>query len=118
MSNVIEREVKTEVEDGTGNIFEVQFTRKTYWEHDSDYGADADGRRGEAIDFVEEDRADAVMVKVAEVYVKLEEVNDEIRTRIEEAIDAYLRDNEPDAPESDYDGDGGGEPEDMPGADR
>lgn len=45
------------IEEVTIGGFEVtiEFQRRSVWTHDPAYGADADGRRGMAVDFLDED---------------------------------------------------------------
>lgn len=94
MSNVNLKDFKIEIEDGADNLFEVSFTRRTAWTKDGDYGFDADGRRGMAVVLIDEDTASDLCVKVGEKYVAIQEVNDETRMRIEEAVARWLQDNE------------------------
>ena len=93
MNDLIEKEVKTEIEDCLGNIFEVSFTRRTYSEFDPSYGYDADGRRGEPRVMIIEDTAADLCVKILDSYVPIQEINHEIRTSIEEVVYQWLVDN-------------------------
>lgn len=58
------------IEEVTIGGFEVtiEFQRRSVWTHDPAYGADADGRRGMAVDFLDEDEAidGSVVVRFAD----------------------------------------------------
>lgn len=101
MSNLTEKDFKIEIEDGLGDIFEVSFTRSTTWTRDNHYGEDADGNRGTSVDLIDEDTATDLRVKFGEKYTPIGEVNSEVRTRIEEAVDLWLQNNNPDLAEDD-----------------
>lgn len=82
----------------------IEFTRVTTWVHDAHYGADADGNRGIAVDFINEDYAeDVVMINDDGDPVAVPEL---LKAEVDAAVDAYLARVEPeynDRNEPDYD---------------
>ena len=82
----------------------IEFTRVITWVHDAHYGADADGNRGIAVDFIDEDLAeDVVMINDNGDPVAVPEL---LKAEADAAVDAYLARVEPeynDRDEPDYD---------------
>lgn len=105
-----EDQIETELELENGDWIMVSFTRKTAWDHDSDYGADADGHRGMPADFVEDDFYEDVMVQNEEdgPWASLADLPAETKAMIEKALDQWLKENDPepaDPIEPDYEED-------------
>lgn len=75
------------------------FTRSWTMEVDGNYGADADGRRGESRTFIEDHGA-------TDVYVNdkpLAEYSKEFRDAVDKEVQAYLDTNEPDCSDEEPD---------------
>ena len=79
------------------DYYEASFTRVTRISHDPDYGADADGRRGMPMDFIDEDYYEDVFVsKYIEAEDKMTEavalgtLPEAERQAVEAALEAYL----------------------------
>jgi len=72
-------------------VFKVEFERRTDWSVDNDYGADADGRRGCRMVFIDEDEAQDIFVdgKPIEAYPA------EFQAIIRKAVDVWMAEHEP-----------------------
>lgn len=91
-----DKEVKIEVDTSNGKTYEVAFTRETSWTVDRHYGEDADGNRGTTAVFINSDTAVDLRVKVLDKYVSILEIGDTERIEIEEAIEKWMQQHEPD----------------------
>ncbi len=80
--------------DGSEDVL-IAFDRTTVFSHDSSYGSDADGNRGMAVDLVDDDWADHIQLDG----VNRVELDLETRQAVDEAVEQYLEDNDPEAPE-------------------
>lgn len=74
-----------------GEFYTAYFTRVTKTSTDSNYGADADGRRGTKRTFIEEDIFEDLSVDGIEIDA-LEESD---RVEYEKAVEGWMRENEP-----------------------
>jgi hypothetical protein len=88
----VEKDYSEELEIGAGMSRDVRFTRVSSLSDDPDYGADADGRRGTAVTFIEEDEVENIVVEG----LSLEYYNEEYRKRVYHAIWDFLKDKEVD----------------------
>ncbi len=102
---------------------EIEFDRVTTYSHDAHYGADADGNRGRPMDFVDEDRAENVVVSwddrtpitldaLADAWPKEGDRADPKRAVLA-AVNAYLERVEPTPEEEEEGPDPDDEPEDY-----
>jgi len=87
------------VETDLETSLEVTFERHTTFSHDSNYGADADGRRGVYRVDIDDDHAEDIEV----LGVALEKYPKEFQEFIIKEVDQYLEDNEPEEQEPDND---------------
>jgi len=69
----------------------IEFDRVTTWEHDWDYGSDADGNRGIKTYIVDEDNAENITV----LGVPLEQYPEPFQKTIENEVNWWLEENEP-----------------------
>lgn len=97
MTTLTEKICKIEFEDHNGNVLEASFTRQTQFEEDSDYGADADGRRGTAVSFIQSDRAVDLMVRIGTQWYCVLEFPDNLRITTEEAVQNWIEENDPES---------------------
>jgi hypothetical protein len=89
-----EEDIELEID---GEIYLVSFSRTTKIVTDSDYGADADGNRGESRDFVDDDEFEEVYVKDADGNDKaLKEYPADFQESVETAIQNWMDDHVPD----------------------
>lgn len=70
---------------------EVTFTRNTTIEAESNWGADADGNRGDYREFIGDDYAEEIKVDGKPIT----EFTPDLQIRIQEEVNAWIRDNEP-----------------------
>lgn len=78
----------------------IDFDRVTVFSHDAHYGADADGRRGWPMTFIDDDYADSVRVEFFGNGAPTGSIAD-VATLVSEQIDAYLERTEPEPVEDD-----------------
>lgn len=88
-----ETEIEVEIGD---EVYKVSFIRETTFSYDSDYGADADGRRGVGTWFVDDDDAKEVFVNDK----KLSEYDEAFQKEINSAIQSWMDENNADVPEA------------------
>jgi hypothetical protein len=95
----VETETQIILDEGLESevLFDVKFNRKTKWDYDANYGADADGNRGVPRVDVDDDCAEDITVcKEGEcVFLPIETMAKELQERLKKAIDSWLEDNEP-----------------------
>lgn len=88
-----------------GRECQITMTRVTNFVHDATYGADADGNRGMAVDYIDEDAAegdvliDFLDVEGDPIVVRVSALQAEVDT----AIDAYIERTEPTPPDDEDD---------------
>jgi hypothetical protein len=90
-SRQIEKECAIEIYMGD-TYHEVTFTRMTTIEVDNNWGADADGNRGVYREFIGDDYAENIMVDGKPL---CNDWTKDLQLEIEEKIEAWMRDNEP-----------------------
>lgn len=73
-----------------GEDHDVSFERTSEIETDSDYGADADGRRGVSVDFIESDKVSDVVIDGK----NLEDYSEDFQKKANASIEEWLEDNE------------------------
>ena len=97
--------VRTTIEDVKVGVHVacIEFDRVTTWTHDAHYGADADGNRGMAMDFIDEDYAENVTVTFDgdREALPLKALSAFQQFTVQGIIDAYLESHEPDWQEQD-----------------
>jgi hypothetical protein len=96
----IPTEIGAALSSDSEQCIEITFDRVVVFSYDPHYGADADGRRGIPMTFIDEDYAENILVKVAYGTLKavsLAEWPEPLR--VQAAIDAYMELNPPTAPE-------------------
>lgn len=86
VNNTVEIELEID-----GEFYEVTFERETTFSIDSDYGADADGRRGVRMEFVEDDNESDVMIAGK----PLEEYPQVFQQKADAAIHKWMDENIP-----------------------
>lgn len=86
---LILKEHNIEIEIGS-SFFDVSFTRTSKVTKDSNFGADADGRRGEPVEFIEDDYAESIYVD----NLALEEYDTEFQVKVRAEVDNWLNENE------------------------
>lgn len=89
-----------------GQDINIEFTRTTVFSHDPNYGADADGRRGWPMTFIDEDDYTNVRVSWenddtgnAHNDIPLDELTAVMKTAVVEAVEHYIETHDPTAPE-------------------
>ena len=87
-----------------GRTYEVAFDRITAYSHDPNADCNADGNRGHAVDYIDEDRAENIAAEDEEtgVTVLLGALADSDQAVIQKAVDDYLEQHDPE-PEEEYD---------------
>jgi hypothetical protein len=88
-SRKIETECQADIYLGD-TCHDVTFNRVTTIEVDKNYGADADGNRGEYREWVGDDYPEHVKVDGQ----PLKDFTEDLQNKIEEELEAWLRDNE------------------------
>jgi len=84
------KDIEVDIEVGI-ETYDVTFTRYTTIEHEADYGADADGNRGIARDFIGDDYAKDIFVNGKPIA----DYDKKIQEEIERGIDLYINENDP-----------------------
>lgn len=75
-----------------GHVYTVNFIRITRTFVDPNYGADADGRRGERRVFIDEDSCEGLEVNGKKIADYPKDIQDEITSLVED----WMRENKPD----------------------
>lgn len=88
-----EEDVEIEIDD---KVFIVQFERETKIVCDPDYGADADGRRGEYREWADDDAASDIYVmdEDAPTSKPLSEFPEDFQKKMMDAIDVWMENHE------------------------
>jgi hypothetical protein len=89
MGTTVEKEVQVDI-DIDETCYDVTFNRVSAFVREN-YGADADGNRGEMRTFIDEDRAEDIYVDG----VPIKELPADLQSKIESKVSKWLEDNEP-----------------------
>jgi len=89
MNHTVEKEITIDLDVGDV-CYSITFNRVSTFVKEN-YGADADGNRGEIRTFIDEDRAENIYVDSVPI-IELPLV---LQSQIESELDKWLRDNEP-----------------------
>ena len=94
-------EVETDVELENGTIIRAAFDRQVQFTFDPNYGADADGRRGAPMTFIDDDTQENLWVNCSRTenpdrWVEVTKLRKSNQERVLAAVDSWCEKNDPD----------------------